>query len=104
MRIHTWGHPGMRLTIDVGLTSRSSSPYQAVTGWRGASVMRLGVSRRRRARLSPPGGVSRACVAVAAGTLLVIALSGASGAGVLGPTGASGPPRYVSLGDSYTAG
>jgi len=66
--------------------------------------MRLGVSRRRRARLSLPGGVSRACVAVAGGTLLVIALSGASGAGVLGPTGAGGPPRYVSLGDSYTAG
>src|SRR5262249_57672912 len=66
--------------------------------------MRLGVSRRRRARLSLPGGVSRACVAVAGGTLLVIALSGSAGAGVLGPTGASGPPRYVSLGDSYTAG
>jgi lysophospholipase L1-like esterase len=36
--------------------------------------------------------------------LLVIALSGPAGAGVAGPPGASGPPHYVALGDSYTAG
>jgi hypothetical protein len=66
--------------------------------------MRLGVSRHRRARFALRGGVSRAFAALAGGSLLVIALSGTAGAGVLGPPGASGPPRYVSLGDSYTAG
>ena len=66
--------------------------------------MRLGVSRHRRARFALRGGVSRAFAALAEGSLLVIALSGTAGAGVLGPPGASGPPRYVSLGDSYTAG
>jgi hypothetical protein len=66
--------------------------------------MRLGVSRHRRARFASRGGVSRAFAALAEGSLLVIALSGTAGAGVLGPPGASGPPRYVSLGDSYTAG
>ena len=66
--------------------------------------MRLGVSRHRRARFALRGGVSRAFAALAGGSLLVIALSGTADAGVLGPPGASGPPRYVSLGDSYTAG
>ena len=31
-------------------------------------------------------------------------LSPAAGAGVSGPLGADGPPHYVALGDSYTAG
>jgi lysophospholipase L1-like esterase len=66
--------------------------------------MRLGFSRHRHARFALRGGVSRACAALAGSSLLVIALSGTSGAGVLAPSGASGPPRYVSLGDSYTAG
>jgi hypothetical protein len=66
--------------------------------------MRLGVSRHRHARFALRGGVSRACAALAAGSLVAIALSGTAGAGVLAPSGASGPPRYVSLGDSYTAG
>src|SRR6266849_2686542 len=66
--------------------------------------MSLGVSRHRSDRPAPRGGLARACAAVAGGSLLVIALSGTAGAGVLGPAGASGPPRYVSLGDSYTAG
>ena len=64
--------------------------------------MRHGISRHRHARL-----VARtACglVAVAGGSLLVIALSGTAGAGVTGPLGAGGPPHYVALGDSYTAG
>jgi lysophospholipase L1-like esterase len=66
--------------------------------------MSLGTARRRFARPAPWGGVSRACAAVAGGSLLAVALCGTAGAGVLGPAGASGPPRYVSLGDSYTAG
>ena len=66
--------------------------------------MRLGVLRHRRARAALRGGASRACAAVAGGSLLVIALSGSAGAGVFGPRGASGPPHYVALGDSYTAG
>ncbi len=66
--------------------------------------MRLGVSRYRHARFALRGGVSRACAALAGGSLVAIALSGTAGAGVLAPSGASGPPRYVSLGDSYTAG
>ena len=65
--------------------------------------MRLGVSGHRHARLALRGGAARACAAVAGGSLLVIALSGTAGAGVLGPPGAAGPPHYVSLGDSYTA-
>ena len=65
--------------------------------------MRLEVSRHRPVRPAPRGRVSRACAAVAGGSLLVIALSGTAGAGVLGPPGAAGPPHYVSLGDSYTA-
>jgi hypothetical protein len=40
---------------------------------------------------------------VAVGSFLVVALSGTAAAGIFGPRGASGPPRYVSLGDSYTA-
>jgi hypothetical protein len=63
--------------------------------------MRLGVHRPARPGLR--GRASRACAAVAGGSLLVIALSGTAGAGVFGPRGAVGPPRYVSLGDSYTA-
>ena len=66
--------------------------------------MRLGVSCHRHARLALRGGAARACTAVAGGSLLVIALSGTAGAGVVGPPGAAGPPRYVALGDSYTAG
>jgi len=65
--------------------------------------MRLEVSRHRDARPALRGAVSRACAAVAGSSLLVIALSGAAGAGFVGPHAASGPPRYVSLGDSYTA-
>jgi len=65
--------------------------------------MRLEVSRHRPARPALRGRVSRACAAVAGGSLLVIALSGAAGAGVFAPPGAAGPPHYVSLGDSYTA-
>ena len=60
--------------------------------------MRHGVSRHRRAR------TVRGLVAVAGGSLLVIGLSGTSGAGVFGPPGAVGPPHYVALGDSYTTG
>jgi hypothetical protein len=47
---------------------------------------------------------ARGLLAVAGGSLLVIALSGTAGAGVSGPPGAAGPPHYVALGDSYTAG
>jgi len=65
--------------------------------------MRLEVSRHRPARPALRSRVSRACAAVAGGSLLVIALSGTAGAGVFAPAGAAGPPRYVSLGDSYTA-
>src|SRR5262249_17994105 len=65
--------------------------------------MRLEVSRHRDARPARGSAVSRACAAVAGSSLLVIALSGTAGAGVFGPHGASGPPRYASLGDSYTA-
>jgi lysophospholipase L1-like esterase len=67
--------------------------------------MRFGVSRHRPARPALRGRVSRACACagVAGASLLVIALSGTAGAGVLGPRGATVPPRYVSLGDSYTA-
>jgi lysophospholipase L1-like esterase len=44
---------------------------------------------------------------VGGGSLLVLALAGASGArtaAVAGPFGARAAPRYVSLGDSYTSG
>jgi lysophospholipase L1-like esterase len=65
--------------------------------------MRQGISRHRHARLAVTPA-ARGLIAVAGGSLLVIALSGTAGAGVSGPPGASGPPRYVALGDSYTAG
>ena len=64
--------------------------------------MRHGISRHRHARLT--ARTARGLVAVAGGSLLVIALSGTAGAGVSGPLGAGGPPHYVALGDSYTAG
>ena len=64
--------------------------------------MRHGISRHRHARLA--ARTTRGLVAVAGGSLLAIALSGTAGAGVSGPLGAGGPPHYVALGDSYTAG
>ena len=64
--------------------------------------MRPGISRR--ARLAAARRTGRGLVAVAGGSLLVIALSGPAGAGVAGPPGAAGPPHYVALGDSYTSG
>jgi lysophospholipase L1-like esterase len=64
--------------------------------------MRHGISRHRHAR--PAARTARGLVAAAGGSLLVIALSGTAGAGVAGPLGAGGPPHYVALGDSYTAG
>ena len=66
--------------------------------------MRLGNSRHRPARPGPWRAAARALTAVAGGSFLVIALSGTAGAGVSGPLGAAGPPHYVALGDSYTAG
>ena len=66
--------------------------------------MRLPISRQRPARPAPWRATVRALTAVAGGSLLVIALSGTAGAGVTGPLGAAGPPHYVALGDSYTAG
>ncbi len=66
--------------------------------------MRLPISRHRPARPAPWQATARALTAVAGGSLLVIALSGTAGAGVTGPPGAAGPPHYVALGDSYTAG
>ena len=65
--------------------------------------MRHGISRHRQARLTT-ARTGRGLLAVAGGSLLVIALSPAAGAGVSGPLGADGPPHYVALGDSYTAG
>jgi lysophospholipase L1-like esterase len=65
--------------------------------------MRPGISRRCHARLAA-ARTGRGLLAVAGGSLLVIVLSGTAGAGVLGPPGAAGPPHYVALGDSYTAG
>jgi lysophospholipase L1-like esterase len=65
--------------------------------------MGLEVSRHRPVRPARRGRVSRACAAVAGGSLLVITLSGTAGAGVFAPPGDAGPPHYVSLGDSYTA-
>jgi len=64
--------------------------------------MRSGISRHR----LPAGRTGRGLAAVAGGSLLVIALSGTAGAGagISGPPGAAGPPHYVALGDSYTAG
>jgi lysophospholipase L1-like esterase len=66
--------------------------------------MRPGISRHRHARLARRSAAARGLVAVAGGSLLVIALSGTAGAGVAGPPGSGGPPHYVALGDSYTAG
>ncbi len=66
--------------------------------------MRLGISRHRCARLASAKTAARGLVAAAGGSVLVIALSGTAGAGVSGPLGAAGPPHYVALGDSYTAG
>jgi lysophospholipase L1-like esterase len=65
--------------------------------------MRPGISRRR-AHPASWRAAARALTAVAGGSLLVIGLSGPAGAGVAGPLGASGPPHYVALGDSYTSG
>jgi lysophospholipase L1-like esterase len=65
--------------------------------------MRHGISRHRHTRHAA-ARTARGLAAVAGGSLLVIALSGTAGAGVPGPPGASGPPHYVALGDSYTAG
>src|SRR5689334_17699766 len=69
--------------------------------------MHLGEPRHRRARPRPRGAAFRAVIAMAAGSLLVLALSGPAGArtaGVAGQFGAAGVPHYVSLGDSYTSG
>ena len=66
--------------------------------------MRLGISRHRCARLASAKTAARGLAAAAGGSVLVIALSGTAGAGVSGPLGAAGPPHYVALGDSYTAG
>ena len=62
--------------------------------------MRPGISRHRPVAVRTARGI----VAVAGGSLLVIGLSGTAGAAVTGPLGAAGPPHYVALGDSYTAG
>jgi hypothetical protein len=62
--------------------------------------MRPGISRHRLAA----AGTRRGLVAVAGGSLLVVALAGTAGAGITAPPGAAGPPHYVALGDSYTAG
>jgi hypothetical protein len=67
------------------------------------SAMRPGISRHRRARFAPARTAARGLAAVAGGSLLAVALTGTAGAGVEGPFGARGAPRYVSLGDSYTA-
>jgi lysophospholipase L1-like esterase len=66
--------------------------------------MRLGISRHRCARRASAKTAARGLVAAAGGSVLVIALSGTAGAGGSGPPGAAGPPHYVALGDSYTAG
>jgi hypothetical protein len=65
--------------------------------------MRHGISRHRHTRHAA-ARTARGLAAVAGGSLLVIALSGSAGAGLTGPLGAGGPPHYVALGDSYTAG
>ena len=62
--------------------------------------MHSGISRHRLAARR----TGRGLVAVAGGSLLVIVLSGTAWAGISGPLGAAGPPHYVALGDSYTAG
>jgi len=46
----------------------------------------------------------RVAIAAAGGPLLALGFTGAASAGVTGPPGAAGPPRYVALGDSYTSG
>jgi lysophospholipase L1-like esterase len=61
-------------------------------------------TRHRRACPALSRPAARALIAVAGGSLLALALSGTAGAGVAGPPGAGGPPDYVALGDSYTAG
>jgi len=66
--------------------------------------MRPGFSHRRRAGTGPRRPAARVFIAGTGGLLLVFALSGTAGAGIAGPRGAAGPPRYVALGDSYTAG
>jgi len=65
--------------------------------------MRPAISRRCHTGLTA-ARTARGLVAVAGGSLLVIALSGSAAAGVSGPPGAAGPPHYVALGDSYTTG
>ena len=62
--------------------------------------MRPGISRHRLVAV----GTRRGLVAVAGGSLLAVALAGTAGAGIVGPPGSAGPPHYVALGDSYTAG
>jgi len=65
--------------------------------------MRLGITRRH-ACLAPRRAAFRAAVAMAAGSLLAVAMSGTAGAGVVVPFAAAAAPHYVALGDSYTAG
>jgi lysophospholipase L1-like esterase len=69
----------------------------------GPSVKRPAIPRRLLARFAA-GTTARGLAAVAGGSLLVIALSGAAGAGVAGLPGTAVPPSYAALGDSYTAG
>jgi lysophospholipase L1-like esterase len=65
--------------------------------------MRLGIARCH-TRPAPGRAAFRTAVAMAGGSLLAVAMSSTAGAGVAGPFGAAGPPHYVALGDSYTAG
>src|SRR5215472_147045 len=69
----------------------------------GPSAMRPGISRRCHARFAA-ARTARGLAAVAGGALLISGLSGTAGAGIYGAPGAAGPPHYVALGDSYTAG
>jgi lysophospholipase L1-like esterase len=93
--------------------------------------MRLGISRHSHARPAPRRSAVRAFIALAGGAFLVVALSGAAGAGGTGSPGTARPPGalgaaalprmaalprvagvprtdtapdYVALGDSYTSG
>jgi hypothetical protein len=66
--------------------------------------VRPGISRHRPARRIPGRIGARAAAALAGGSALVLALSSMAGAGAAGPRGAAGPPHYVAMGDSYTAG